>query len=268
MRRTTVATAVLVGFVAAAAGGPAVAPPTIQLTERTAEARPARAGCTYVGGGTFDVLAVGRDTVVVTMIGAVVATAHPKGSSAVMDFDLTQGFEIAGGPPGGKVRMSLETQLIGVLRGGRIAAAAASAGATVAHDGAAIVTASLPDRGVACGENLTVNNRAAPDDVTVTPGQFLLHAHCRLAATHPASLRGKAASAEFAPDPALDPIWVGGPRDPFHGILKKDFGFRVTVHVEPEPVAGRNEPAPSAAAIKWPRPEVAPPLNPWGRPDR
>jgi hypothetical protein len=231
MGRTTVCLLTLFVSVAAAAEQPAATPPTIVLTDRSAEARPIRTGCTYVGGGTFDVQRPSPDTVVVTMIGAVVATGHPRGSSAVMDFDLTQSFEIVGGPAGGNCRLSLETQLVGVLRGGRIAAAAACAGATVTAGGNVVVAAGPPERTVACGENLTVNDRAAPDDVTLGSGMYQLHAHCRFAATHPAGLRGKAASAEFAPEPALDPIWIGGPRDPFHGVAKKDFGFRVTLRV-------------------------------------
>jgi hypothetical protein len=152
-----------------------------------------------------------------------------------MDCDLTQAFEIVGGPAGGKCRLSAEAELVGVLRGGRIAAALTSAAATITADRNVVVTADLPDRSVACGENLTVNDRAAPDDVTLGSGMYQLHAHCRFAATHPAGLRGKAASAEFAPEPALDPIWVGGPRDPFHGVAKKDFGFRVTLRVSRDP---------------------------------
>jgi hypothetical protein len=38
---------------------------------------------------------------------------------------------------------------------------------------------------------------------------------------------------EFAPDPALDPLWISA-FEPFHGSKKKDFGFRVTIKVEPE----------------------------------
>jgi hypothetical protein len=205
--------------------------PTLVLFDRVAQAIPVRTGCTYVGGGTFDIQRPSPDTVVVTMIGAVVATGHPCGSSAVMDCDLTQAIQIVGGPASGNCRLALETEMVGVLRGGRIAAAAASAGATVSAAGNVVVTAGLPDRSVACGENLTVNDRVAPDDITLGSRMYQLHAHCRFAASHPAGLRGKAASAEFAPEPALDPIWVGGPRDPFHGVVKKDFGFRVTLRV-------------------------------------
>ena len=41
---------------------------------------------------------------------------------------------------------------------------------------------------------------------------------------------GKASSAEFAPDPALDPLWISY-WEPFHGAAKKDFGFQVTLKV-------------------------------------
>jgi hypothetical protein len=69
-----------------------------------------------------------------------------------------------------------------------------------------------------------------------------LHAGWHLEATHPKALLGKSASAEFAPDPALDPLWVGGPRDPFHGATKKDFGFQIILKAN-----GEIAPAPKAA---------------------
>jgi hypothetical protein len=43
----------------------------------------------------------------------------------------------------------------------------------------------------------------------------------------------KAASAEFAPEPALDPLWISY-WEPFHGAQKKDFGFQVTIKVSAE----------------------------------
>jgi hypothetical protein len=43
----------------------------------------------------------------------------------------------------------------------------------------------------------------------------------------------KAASAEFAPDPALDPLWISY-WEPFHGATKKDFGFQITLKVAPD----------------------------------
>jgi hypothetical protein len=56
-------------------------------------------------------------------------------------------------------------------------------------------------------------------------------------ASHPQCWRlCKAASAEFAPDPGLDPLWISY-WEPFHGAAKKDFGFQVTMKVFPDNVA-------------------------------
>jgi hypothetical protein len=230
VRRAALATMILAAALTASAEQP-TAGPVIALADRHAQAIPIRSGCTYAGGGTFDVRQPTPDAIVVTMVGAVVATSHPAGSSAVMDFDFDEVFEIVGAHPDARPKLSLEAELIGLLRGGRIAAALTSSSVMVSAGENVVVTANFPDRAVACGDNLAVNDRIAPDDVTVAPGVFTLHAHWTLSATHPKGLRGKAASAEFAPEPALDPIWVGGPRDPFHGIVKKDFGLRVTLKV-------------------------------------
>jgi hypothetical protein len=40
----------------------------------------------------------------------------------------------------------------------------------------------------------------------------------------------KRPSAEFAPDPALDPLWTTY-FDSFHGVKKEKFGFQVSVKV-------------------------------------
>ena len=70
--------------------------------------------------------------------------------------------------------------------------------------------------------------------VPVKPGKYTLHQTFQVSATHPKSvLPCKAASAEFAPDPALDPLWISY-WEPFHGANKKDFGFQITIRVLPE----------------------------------
>jgi hypothetical protein len=66
--------------------------------------------------------------------------------------------------------------------------------------------------------------------VPVVPGKFTLHQAWHIAAMHPHGLCGKAASAEFAPDPALDPLWISY-WEPFHGAIKKDFGFQVVIRL-------------------------------------
>jgi hypothetical protein len=92
----------------------------------------------------------------------------------------------------------------------------------------------MKPRSVAGGENLSINDRQGPLSVPVTPGQFCLRQAWMITAAHPRCLKCcKAASAEFAPDPALDPLWISY-WEPFHGAAKKDFGFQVTVKVTPD----------------------------------
>ena len=82
---------------------------------------------------------------------------------------------------------------------------------------------------MAGGENLSVNDHAGPVGVPVRPGLYTLRQTFHLAAAHPRSLWPcRPASAEFAPDPALDPLWISY-WEPFHGAAKKDFGFQVVL---------------------------------------
>ena len=67
--------------------------------------------------------------------------------------------------------------------------------------------------------------------ITVAAGEYQLQQSFVVSATHPHSLKfSKAASAEFAPDPALDPLWISY-WEPFHGANKKDFGFQIILRV-------------------------------------
>jgi hypothetical protein len=84
---------------------------------------------------------------------------------------------------------------------------------------------------VAGGENLSINDRDGPVSQVIAPGEYTLHRKFHLCASHPkAILPCKAASAEFAPDPALDPLWIGY-REPFKGARKKEFCLQVTLKV-------------------------------------
>ncbi len=97
--------------------------------------------------------------------------------------------------------------------------------------GPPVVEIALPPREVAHGENLSVNDRVGPIEVPIAPGRFTLKQRFGVQATHPKNaLPCKAASAEFAPDPALDPLWISA-WEPFHGAIKQAFGFRVTLRV-------------------------------------
>jgi len=254
---------------------PAATPPvSINLYGRHGHVTPIRQGCTHTGGGNIDVAQPSADTLVVTMSGVAVAYCGCKGAVATMTFDLDQCFEISfDSPKVKKAKLTVEGRVIGLLRshckGG--SAEYSNACAAIGCGPAEVVSLCVPPHGVVGGENLSVNDHDGPLTVPVTQaGKYTLHqTFCITAAAPKCLLPAKAPSAEFAPDPALDPLWISY-KEPFHGAAKKDFGFQVTIKVaddtgeEPkaeEPKAeekknGNGEKKPEAAA---PSPLMAPP---------
>jgi hypothetical protein len=155
-----------------------------------------------------------------------------------LNFDLVQDFEISFEKPEvKKAKLIVEARLIGLLRthskgGGSAEVCAPHVLITIGK--ADIVAFEFPGRAAAGGENLSVNDRKGPVTIPVSAGNYTLHQLFGITAAHPRSLRPcKAASAEFAPDPALDPLWISY-WEPFHGANKKDFGFQITLKVAPE----------------------------------
>ncbi len=213
----------------------------IILGPRNGRATPVRKGCTHTGGGNIDVAQPSADTVVITMTGVAVACGAPGcPAAAALEFDLDQCFEVTFEKKDVKVaRISLEARVIGLLRshvcckkGGL--AEQSSACASILCDKVQILTVCAPTLSAALGENLSINDRNGPESAPIVPGRYSLHQAWRISAQHPACLLPcKAASAEFAPDPALDPLWISH-WEPFHGAQKKDFGFQVIVKVVAE----------------------------------
>jgi len=227
----------LVGFAlpASAADAPAV---TIALGSRQASATPLRNGFTHTGGGNIDVAQPAPDTVVITMTGVAVAGAHPcKDSHAQLAFALDQCFDIVFEKPDvKKAKLTVEGRVIGLLRShcGGGSAQEGPGNAVVTSGATAVATLSLPPHSVTGGENVSINDRSGPVGASVVAGSFALRQTWTVAATHPKSLRPcKASSAEFAPDPALDPLWISY-WEPFHGAAKKDLGFQIVLKVAPE----------------------------------
>jgi hypothetical protein len=245
MRRALVA--VLVGLSAGALARAADPDVTISLGHRQATAAPHRCGCTHTGAGNILVQQPSPDTLVVTLTGVAVATAHPcKDSVAVMTFDLCQDFEVTINKKDAKLaRLSLEARVIGLLRsdcccggcGSASISCPAQATITPCGDGdhPEVLHILLPGRSVACGENLSVNDQDGPCKADVPAGHFTLHQQFGIEAAHPRNiLPCKSASAEFAPDPALDPLWISA-FEPFKGAQKKEFGFQVTIKASAAP---------------------------------
>ena len=215
---------------------------TIDLGSRQAEGRPTREGFTHTGGGNIDVQQPSSDTLVITMTGVAVAGGHPcKESLAALSFDLVQDFEISFAKPNKKqAKLTIEARVIGLLRSHKHGAASINCPAHASVElcgqvgGPTLLEVSLPGRSVAGGENVSVNDRQGPIPALVAAGKYTLRQQFGIQASHPKkALPCKAASAEFAPDPALDPLWISA-FEPFHGAAKKDFGFQVTLKVAPE----------------------------------
>ena len=210
---------------------------TITLGPRHGQVTPVRQGFTHTGGGNIDVAQPAPDTVVITMTGVAVAGAHPcKDSLAALHFDLTQEFEINFEKPEiKKAKLTLEGRVIGLLRSHPHAGSAQEGPgvAAVSVGPIVVVSLALPPHTVSCGENVSINDRDGPVAVPVLAGKFTLHQTFDVSANHPHSLKPcKAASAEFAPEQALDPLWISY-WEPFHGAAKKDFGFQITLKVAP-----------------------------------
>jgi hypothetical protein len=252
---------------------PPAPPVSINLKGRHGQVVPHRDGCTHSGGGNIDVAQPTPDVLVVTMSGVVVAAGSPCGtSSAMMDFDLSQCFEVTFDKTDlKKAKMTVEGRLIGLLRGGKKGCASESKGcATVGCEAAAhLVGLCLPDHSVCDCDNLSINDREGPVTVPITPGKYTLEQTFHIEATQGRSiLPCKPASAEFAPDPALDPLWISY-WEPFHGATKKDFGLQITIKVAEDTDTGagaevkeengkEKEPEPSKEKLPPPRPEPTP----------
>lgn len=219
-------------------------PASIVLGSRHGHVTPNRCGFTHTGAGNIDVAQPTSDVVVITMTGVAVAGAHPfTDSTASMNFDLIQNFEISfDNPKLKRAKLVLEGRVIGLLRSHAKGGGTAGEGlgcASVLRDGTGLITLCVPEHAVACGENLSINDHEGPVEIPIAPGKYALAQTFVITASHAGTLRlCKAASSEFAPDPALDPLWISY-WEPFHGANKKDFGFQITLKIieDTSPVA-------------------------------
>jgi hypothetical protein len=215
---------------------PPAPPVSIALKARHGHVTPIRNGFVHTGGGNIDVAQPAPDTVVVTMTGVVVAGGHPcKDSSATLQFDLSQCFDVSFDSPKVKAaKLLVEGRVIGLLRSHCKGGGSAQEGpgcATISAGDKPLVTLCVPEHSVAGGENLSINDHDGPMETPIAAGKYTLHQTFTITAVHPRSvLPCKPASAEFAPDPALDPLWISY-WEPFHGAAKKDFGFQITIRV-------------------------------------
>ena len=237
-------------------------PISIILGPRHGHVTPERQGCTHTGGGNIDVSQPTPDTVVITMSGAVVAYGALRVATAAQVFDLEQCLELSfDNPKVKKGKLTLEGRVIGLLRSHchDDSAGYDDACASVGIGPNCLLKLCVPPHSVGGTQNLSVNDHDGPISVPVLPGKYVLHQTFRIGATAmPTLLLTKGPSAEFAPDPALDPLWISY-KEPFHGAVKKDFGFQITLKVaedtdadKPEP--GEKDKTEQASSEKLPQP--------------
>jgi hypothetical protein len=243
-------------------------PYVIALRSRGAVVTPEKTRESETGGGFIQVTQLEPNLIMALMRGTVATRAGHKEGSAAIQFELNQDFEIvptrAGlAPP----RLSLAAWVIGALdstdyEGGT--AEQAPACAAIQSGGQSLVNLCIKPHSVGTGQNLLVNDRVGPLEVTVAPGGFCLHQTFALSSTQPRShCHPGEAAADFDPDPKLDSHW-NHVLKPFRAVPHRDFGFRVLVRVieEPRPVAA-DLPKPKRASQEVAAPEVEDkPANP------
>lgn len=220
---------------------PVPAPPAPKVTfvvkDRHGHATPTRTNMAHTAGGNVDVAQPSDDKLIVTMTGVVTAGPNPgMPTSAEMAFDLNQDIEIViADPKIKKAKLTVEAQIIGLLRGDKNGGSACvNNGSVVVVNGkTTVLPLAIEGHSVSGDDNLAINDRKGPVSVAVLPGDYHILQTFHISATHARSICGKGAAAEFAPDPALDPTWISV-TDPFRGANKKEFGFRVILRVEPE----------------------------------
>ena len=210
---------------------------TITLGARTACVTPRTTRQARADGGIVDVQVPSPNELVATLTGTAAANAILGCESAVTQtFHLEQEFEIAG--PDAKateVTLTMESNLVGLVRAKHKAAASAQvASAKICPLGSPETPFVMihPPFGVGGTDARLCNQRLSPIKVPgMPPGRYVLVADLVLAADATGVVDAHSA-ADFSPSTTLPADWVRT-RDPFQGVDKKDFGFRIALVAEP-----------------------------------
>ena len=244
---------VVLAVVGALRGGPGVAADpacTITLGPRTGCVTPSTTRQGRADGGIVDVQQASPNVLTASLTGTAAANAFLGCASAASEtFHLEQEFEVAG-PAAGvhEVTLTLESTLAGLVRSKSHASAVARvAAARVCPLGAPETPLVLahPLFAVAGTAGRLCNQRLAPIKIPGMPaGRYVLTADFVIESTA-AGLVDDHAAADFSPSTTLPADWVRS-RDPFQGVDKKDFGFKVTLTAEPvgASLAARAAPGP------------------------
>jgi hypothetical protein len=205
-----------------------------------------------------------------SMTGSVAANAFlGQTSSASMTFHLEQEFELSCSDSSTCfVKLTLESALVGFVRSKHKAGAGVKvASAKICLPGSADTPLVVvhPALGVEGEEGRLCNQHLPLIKVDKMPlGRYILVADFVLASEAGGVLDGHSA-ADFSPSTSLPADWVRT-RDPFQGVDKKDFGFKLLLTADPpespRPMASvkkqDNKVAQAKAAILTPASQVKP----------
>jgi hypothetical protein len=222
-------------------------PYEIILRSRNGVVTPERTKDAQTAGGFVEVLQVEPNLVLVLMRGTTAAgsglagSGHHKVASAALQFDLNQDFEVVPTRAGLRPpRLLLSAWLIGTLvssqppdEGG--AANQGPACAVITSADQPLLNLCVEPHSVANGQNLFVNDRLGPMEMSILPGGYHLHQTLQLNASQPKTFcHAGAAAADFDPDPRMDSRWTEVLK-PFRTVPRQDFGFRILLQVVEEP---------------------------------
>jgi hypothetical protein len=210
---------------------------TITLGPRTACATPMTSRQARAEGGSTEVTTPASNVLSMAMSGSVAANAFlGHTSAATMTFHLEQEFEIECSDSATcYVRLTLESALVGFVRSKYKAGAGVKlASAKILVPGAAdtpMVVVHPPscvegDNGRLCNQHLPL---IRVDKMPL--GKYLLVADFVLTCDAGGLTDGHSA-ADFSPSTSLPADWVRT-RDPFQGVDKKDFGFKLVLTADP-----------------------------------
>lgn len=243
---------------------------SIILGPRTACVTPSTTRQARADGGFIDVTTPSPNVLAMAMSGAVAANAFLGHTSAATEtFHLEQEFDIECSAPDIEatgLRLTVESALAGFIRSKHRADAGvrmASAKICVAGSPETLLVVVHPPQHVAGDEGRLCNQHLPVIRVDrMPPGKYLLVADFVLSCQAGGISDGHAA-ADFSPSTALPADWVRA-RDPFQGVDKKDFGFKLVLTAElsesDKPVAAvasRRDPGLARVAARPAKPAAA-----------
>ena len=241
---------------------------TINLGPRSACATPKTVRQARAEGGATEVVTPSSNLLSVTMSGSVAANAilgHT--SSATETFHLEQELEITCSDPAAKtVKLTMESALVGFVRAKHKACSGmklASARLCVPGSSETPLVMVHPAMTVDGDDAHLCNQHLPVIKVDQMPlGHYILVADFVLSSDAGGLLDGHSA-ADFSPTTSLPADWIRA-RDPFQGVDKKDFGFKIVVTAEAADhhpsVASRPQPPLDSRLIPTKATTTLPPL--------